>query len=215
MTRALKEFTMTLLVGMAGITAADPVATLVENGEPRAQIRVTEGLMAEDTPVSLGASYAEQRAEIERRRLRDSVLDLVLYVQRMSGAELSVLVGRAADGVSSLPIYVGTLARDVFGAPAKSYPYEQGWRMVVAESGIGLVGESDLSASYALYELLHRLGCRWYMPGPLGEHVPQAKTLQLGFDDFSSAPSTVYRGVWSPPTRSDRALGKVVLVVKE
>jgi len=36
----------------------------------------------------------------------------------------------------------------------------------VAADGVGLWGESDLSSSYAIYTLLHNLGCRWFMPHP-------------------------------------------------
>ena len=59
-----------------------------------------------------------------------------------------------------------------FGKPQKAYPYEQGFRLVVADKGVGLAGESDLATSYAIYTLLDQLGCRWYMPGPLGEVLP-------------------------------------------
>ncbi len=33
--------------------------------------------------------------------------------------------------------------------------------------GIGLYGESEYGTSYAIYELLHRFSCRWFMPSEL------------------------------------------------
>src|SRR5262249_59933147 len=80
--------------------------------------------------------------------------------------------------------------------PQNQAPFKQGFRMVVSAKGVGLMGESDLATSYAIYELLDRLGCRWYMPSDLGEVVPQTKTITLDEVDFSSAPGTIYRGVW-------------------
>ena len=38
--------------------------------------------------------------------------------------------------------------------------------------GVGLFGESDLASSYAVYELLDRLGCRWFIPSAMGEVIP-------------------------------------------
>ena len=35
---------------------------------------------------------------------------------------------------------------------------------VAGKKGVGLYGESEYGTSYAIYELLHRLGCRWIMP---------------------------------------------------
>ena len=68
--------------------------------------------------------------------------------------------------------------------------------MVVSPKGVGLFGESDLASSYAIFELLDRLGCRWYMPSEMGEVIPELKTIALKEIDFSSAPSTIYRGIW-------------------
>jgi hypothetical protein len=67
--------------------------------------------------------------------------------------------------------------------------------MVVSPRGVGLLGESDEASSYAVYELLDRLGCRWFMPGELGEVIPDLKTVTLKEVDFSSAPATIFRGI--------------------
>ena len=44
---------------------------------------------------------------------------------------------------------------------------------------VGLFGESDLAASYAIYGVLDELGCRWYMPSELGEVIPALPTITL------------------------------------
>src|SRR4029077_20000885 len=74
--------------------------------------------------------------------------------------------------------------------------FKQGFRYVVKKSNIGFIGESDLATSYAIYEMLDRIGCRWYMPGDLGECLPTLKEIKLAEVDFSSAPGTIYRGIW-------------------
>src|SRR4029079_13529676 len=93
-------------------------------------------------------------------------------------------------------VLLGAPAQAVFGSAAKSAPFKQGFRYVVSAKGVGLLGESDLAASYAVYELLDRLGCRWFMPSEFGEVIPDLKTVALKDVDFSSAPGTIYRGVW-------------------
>ena len=74
--------------------------------------------------------------------------------------------------------------------------HKQGFRIVVTSDAVGLIGESDLATSYAVYTVLDDLGCRWYMPGEWGDVVPQRKTLVLPIRDTSAAPFTYYRGIW-------------------
>ena len=49
--------------------------------------------------------------------------------------------------------------------------------VVDAGKGVGLYGESMLADSYAVYTFLDQLGCRWFMPGELGEIIPQKTKL--------------------------------------
>src|SRR5439155_4068062 len=100
------------------------------------------------------------------------------------------------DGDKRVPILIAEFAAERFGKSQKGIPYQQGFRVVVSPKGIGLAGESDLATSYAIYTLLHDLGCRWYMPSTLGEVLPSLKTLKLAEQDISSGPYTIYRGVW-------------------
>src|SRR3954451_21385745 len=180
-----------LVAALAGRAAA---VTLVDNGKARCVVVASADLMAADK-VKPGAAFPEAEAERQRQRLRESVKDLALYLGKMSGAKIEV-VAKMPPKDERVPLYVGSSATAVFGAPAKKAPYRQGCRYVVNNKGVGLLGESDLAASYAVYELLDRLGCRWFMPGELGDVIPQKKTITLKEVDFSSAPGTIYRGVW-------------------
>ncbi|NQU09709.1 DUF4838 domain-containing protein, partial [bacterium] len=152
--------------------------------------------MAGDVTVPPGRPPAETEAETERRRLRESVKDLALYLEKISGAKVEMLTNAATAGDKRLPILIGDLAVQRFGPPKKRFTAQQGFRLVVSPRGIGLAGESDLATSYAIYEVLERLGCRWYLPGEWGEIVPAMKTIRLPTGDESLAPSTLCRYIW-------------------
>lgn len=170
--------------------------TLVENGTARVAIHVPPQVMATDKPVSSKTPYLENETELQRRRLRDSVKDLAQTLQKMSDAKIEVLQRAPSAADKQTPILIGEYARAKFGEPQKKSPFKQGWRMVVSPRAIGLLGENGESASYAIYEVLDRLGCRWYMPGELGEVVPRRKTVRLAETDVSDVPDTEFRNVW-------------------
>jgi hypothetical protein len=179
-----------------GVLAADEVV-LVDNGQPRAAIFVPERLLDDAAKNPEPASvWASLKAEDNRRRLRESVKDLAGILERISGAKIPIVTGKPKEGDTRLPILIGELAAERIGKPQQSFPYQQGFRIKVTPGGIGLAGESELGTSYAVYTLLDQLGCRWYMPSPLGEVVPTLKTIKLAEQDVSSGPYTIYRGIW-------------------
>ena len=186
-----------LSVAAAAATCVADDLVLVENGQPRAAIfvpaRVLDDAAKNPEPATVWRSL---RAEDNRRRLRESVADFAAIVERISGAKLAIVAGPPPAGDARVPILVGELAAERFGKPQKSFSYEQGFRLVVNKDGVGLAGESDLGSSYAIYTLLDQLGCRWFMPSPLGEVLPATKTIAVRPQDVSTGPATIYRGVW-------------------
>jgi len=168
---------------------------LVKDGNSQAAICVSAEVMAANKDVP-HTKHAEYNQELDRQRLRESVNDLALYLGRMSGAKIDVVNGEPPAGDKRVPILIGTLAEKQFGPVKKKAGYKQGFRVVVSPKGVGLFGESDLASSYAIYEVLDRLGCRWYIPSDLGEVIPQKKTITLPATDESLAPGTLYRGIW-------------------
>jgi hypothetical protein len=171
--------------------------TIVEEGKARAAIfvsaRVMDDAIKNKEPDRI---WTTLKAEDNRRRLRESVKDLAAVLERVSGARTEIVIGKPVENEKRLPILIGELATERFGKPARSYPYRQGCRITVTPTGIGLSGESDLGASYAIYTLLEQIGCRWYMPGPLGEALPAAKLVKLPEQDTSTGPGTICRGIW-------------------
>ena len=110
------------------------------------------------------ASLAEEYACYELQR----------YVHRMTGA-MPGLQGRDAvcDGVR---IRLGASAdaaivRKLEGLATDSYVTQ------IAESEITLAGNTARGTLYAIYDFLAQQGCRWVMPGELGEVVPKRESL--------------------------------------
>jgi len=185
-----------LLISIAGIARADVV--IVKDGKTRSSIYISAEVMAPDTGQVPVYPRLTLDPEALRRRLRDSVTDLARSLEKMSGASVPIVTETGAKPAAGVvPIYIGERAVEVFGPVGKSYPYKQAFRVAVSGKGIGavgLLGESDLATSYAVYELLDRLGCRWFMPSEMGEVIPARKTIALAEMDFASAPATLYRG---------------------
>jgi hypothetical protein len=183
---------------------AESRTTLVRAGQACCAIHVAERIMAADQDLA-GQPTAVQRIEANRRQLRESVKDLATYLEKMSGAKIPICTGPPpADGTST-SILIGELGVEKFGQPGGRFADQQGVRVVVTAEAVGLFGESDLAASYAIYDVLDELGCRWYMPSDLGEVIPALPTIALEPRDDSFAPHTIYRGIWhSDPVYSRR-----------
>ncbi len=179
--------------------------TLIDQGVARCAVFAPARLLddAATTPEPAGI-WTTLKPEDNRRRLRESVKDLAAILTRMTGAKVDVVAGAPPAGETRLPILIGELATEKFGPPAKKFPYNQGLRIIVSDKAVGLMGESDLAASYAIYTWLEQLGCRWIMPGELGEVLPATKTLRVATQDLSTGPSTIYRGIWY----ADSAFGR-------
>lgn len=183
------------LVNASLLFADNPVVVL--DGRSRAVVCVPERLWDDAGKSSEPASvWRSLKPEDNRRRLRESVRDFVGIIERISGAKLAVEIGAPKADDDRIAILIGELAAEKFGPPAKKMEYGQGLRVVVNEKAVGLVGESDLATSYAVYTLLDQLGCRWFMPSPLGEVLPSAKTIAFKEQDLSTGPHTIYRGLW-------------------
>lgn len=185
----------TIVLVLSAPLAAD--VTLVKNGEPAAALFVPGRLLenAAKTPEKSNI-WKNHDDETQRRRLRESVKDFVAIVERISGAKLEIVAGAPKSDETRSQILIGELATEKFGSPQKSAPFGQGLRIAVKGNAVGLIGEGDLGTSYAIYTLLHRLGCRWYMPSLQGEVLPSLKTITLRDHDFSEAPHTIFRGIW-------------------
>jgi hypothetical protein len=181
----------------AAFAPAAPVV-LIENGEARCVIRVPERLLDDraKNPEPPSVWKGTPSAETKRRRLRESVFDFAAVLERLSGTKIEIVPGPPAPADQRMPILIGEVAEAVYGKPKESHPEGQGLRIVAGPKGVGLIGESDLGTSYAIYTLLDQLGCRWFMPGEIGEVLPASKIVTVAEQDLSTGPRTAYRGLW-------------------
>jgi hypothetical protein len=182
-------FVMTL----AGGCASSKSVLLAENGTAQAVIVVPADWQTDrQLPQGL-PPQAAQRLKDRQQLFRDSVQDLSLYLGRMSGTEIETVTA-LPKGDRRTPIYVDAAAEAVFGPVGISKADLFGFRVVADPSrGIGLYGESQVGTSYAIYELLHRLGCRWFMPTDIGEVVPNLPVMRVPVMDAKLAPATEAR----------------------
>jgi hypothetical protein len=81
---------------------------------------------------------------------------------------------------------------------AKKAPFLRADAIVLRRQGnrVYLAGTNDDSHYYAAAELLHRWGCRWYVPTVFGECVPESPTLTIGKIDYAYAPPFEVRNFW-------------------
>ncbi len=183
----LRTLTVLISCGIFVSPASGRDVRLVKNGQAKVTIY---------TPVKPEPWTKKPRKENTRPLLAASVNDLAMYLAKMTGAEIDAIVGDPPDRPKSIPILIGELGEKRFGPPSVSAPAKQGHRLVVTRKAIACIGESDLATSYAIYEILDRLGCRWYLPGEMGEVVPRRKTISLPEMDVSRVPATLYRSIW-------------------
>jgi hypothetical protein len=191
---------VSVLFMSAPASAADEIR-LFSDGAARCAVVVPEGSMAwEGDDAKLREAWAPWAEEPERlRRLqRDSAKDLAYYLGKIGGAEVEIVEGGLEPGDDRVPIFIGPLAEKVFGPVGISKVGKFGFRVVGEPGkGIGLYGESEYGTSYAVYELLDRLGCRWFMPSELGEVIPSDPNLVVGAIDEKLAPATEWRSMQS------------------
>jgi hypothetical protein len=179
----------------AGAASAGEVR-LAENGRANCVVVAPAGWADDAAPAKELPRQAVALLKDRRDLFRGSIKDLALYLGTMSGSTIEV-VEELPAGDKRVPIYVGAEAEKVFGPVGISKAGLFGFRVVAdGKRGIGLYGESEYGTSYAIYELLHRLGCRWFMPADLGEVVPERPTLAVPEMDDKLAPATEARGMW-------------------
>ena len=157
------------------------VITLVDHGKPAATIVV-------------GSNESDQalRAADELRS----------FVERMSGATLEIR--RDTNTVAGTRIFIGKSneARNV-GIELRSgftkNMNEEGYVIRTGGDYLVLAGNEEgpyQGTLFAVYDLLERLGCRWFFPGPYGEIVPKRETVAIEAIAVTERPDFRFRNIW-------------------
>ena len=169
MDKRLQSFLLCLAVAFCARPCLGGFA-LVDGGRPVAVIRVADKL---DKTAMAG------------------VTDIVEFVEKMSGAKLNVVEATAKMSDQMNVVSVGkALAGPVQPLLARVADAEGGFVIALRGRSLFLAGSSPLATGFACSELLERLGCRWYIPGELGEVYPKRKTVIYGGDDVVDKPDT-------------------------
>ena len=191
---------LAIALALCSLACAAPARAAVAGKSGAANLRIAaDGRSAATVAVAADAGVWERRA----------ARDLVDYIGRMSGAAPKladspeslagaagadaplVLVGRVA--LETLPELRGLLAKT-----AKTDPILRADAIALVRRGsrVYLAGTNDDSHYYAVAELLGRWGCRWYLPGPLGECIPRQAALEIGELNEAYAPPFEVRRYW-------------------
>jgi len=106
------------------------------------------------------------------------VAEFVAYVEKISGATLPVVTAGTASDLPAL--YIGrTTATADWGIAVEPARAGDG-RYVIApvDGGLAVYGPGE-GTWYGMYDLLYQLGCRFYLPCPEGEVIPQLSNISL------------------------------------
>lgn len=127
-----------------------------------------------------------------------AAMELQRYLRRMTGLEADFAIAVAPPATGDV-FLVGTSDHGEKQLGPEGYRIEsgrRGGRQLVSIAGGGRVG-----TLYGVYDLLYRLGCRWFSPGEIGEEVPRIDVIP----DINvvEQPSFITRGFLAWEDRGD------------
>jgi hypothetical protein len=133
--------------------------------------------------------------------------DLQRYIEEISGAKLeittdpvtagkpAILIGQSEEVMALVGKLLSIKQLGSDGYIIKTYctskeavEKDTPNRLVVAGRAVG--------TRFAVYELLYKLGCRFYAPHDDGECIPKQKTLKISNMSLVSKPEFRLRGIW-------------------
>ncbi|MBN1341252.1 MAG: DUF4838 domain-containing protein [Phycisphaerae bacterium] len=163
-------FHRVLLFGILGAASSASAMDIAYDCQPKAVIRTLE-------PDAYG----------------ECVRDLQRILGRMTAARLPIEVGPPDAGT----IFVGTRDEAV-SKGAKDLPElaSEEVLLTVQRDCLLLLGGGAPGVRHAVYTWLDRLGCRWFMPGAVGESVPRRRSLKVEPFTYRHAPSFSMRCIW-------------------
>ena len=119
--------------------------------------------------------------------------ELARYLEAVTGAHFSVAGGPGTGGPRIVLASADDLAGLCPGAKLPPLPRDAFHLRTVGQDLV-IVGHSGRSVLFGAYAFLERyVGCRWYMPGPLGEVLPSLPALRVPRIDDRRVPPFAYR----------------------
>ena len=167
-----------------GMPAEMIETVLIENGEGRCTI-----VIAEDADPGL----------------HEAARDMAYHLEKMSGASIPVVNDMSES--EGIPIYIGTPPEGT-GLPVdiknESLFWPDGYLLVADGERVILAAPRTDGVRSAVYGLLEdHLGCHWFSPRTIGEHIPKRATVKLSIDKGYEVVKPLYsvRGPWYSSTR--------------
>ncbi len=150
--------------------------------------------------------YVGRSAETDRLKITDEGLKYGAF-RMVSGRDWLVLLGHDQD--FKFPQYTPRSYADIqratqeWDARTSEHWGNPFWVARIYRqynAKVGVWDYDERGSLNAVYEFLRGLGVRWYMPGDLGEIVPEQKTISLASVDKTVRPDFPYRnlGDYSP-----------------
>ncbi|HQP98146.1 MAG TPA: DUF4838 domain-containing protein [bacterium] len=124
--------------------------------------------------------------------------ELCHFVEKMSG----VTIPRLAADTEGPSIFLGRadcfrspeIPADILAAAKQLKPEE--FLIEARKGNLYLLGGDARGAMWAVYDLLDGWGCRWYMPGDMGEIIPHKATLSVDETRRVDGPDFFFRQIW-------------------
>ncbi len=163
-----------LLLAPGEQASARGKAALVKDGKGLVAV-----VVAENTPV----------------RVRDAATELAVHLGRISGAEFEIHAGDGKVGIAvglaaDFPVLNLGQALGVTGiADGEAYILRS------HTDGLYVIGATEAAVEHAVWDLLYRLGCRQFFPGPTWEVVPRNKNIEIRVDT-TERPDYLNRRIW-------------------
>lgn len=173
-------------VALSGVVFCAPLY-LVKDGKPQAEIVVQKKIDARLASVdefTFAGKYDVPPIKIGKT--------LQEYIERITGATLPIKEERSETKGAKIEVGLTEFVKSL-EIPFGKYDRDA---IIVRRVGkhIVLVGVDDWGTEMAVYDFLERVcGVRWFMPGPLGEIVPQSEELSVGKLSVMEEPSFVSR----------------------
>ncbi len=129
---------------------------------------------------------------------KQAAAELQTFLERMSGARLPIATDASLVEGNVVSVGHNRVQQQADVSVRRGpYPLPETVRVKVKGSALFLVG-NDTAGGYkgtllAVYTLLRGLGCRWYMPGPLGEVIPRRGTVGVRKVEYAHHSPFVHR----------------------
>ncbi len=134
---------------------------------------------------------------------RRAAKELQRVIEQMSGASLPIIDESAKIPAGQTRVWVGrsSLVSDTDIPSGEDRDFsKEGFLIRTGADHVLLAGNEAgfyRGVEYAVYELLERLGCRWFFPGQFGEVIPKLPNITLPDIDTLQKPDFVVRNIWT------------------